>query len=530
VRATLQSVGFPVELASTGTEAWAALERHDAPEIAILDWRMPGMDGVDLCRKVRARDNRSYTYVLLLSACRDQQEIAQGLSSGADGYIVKPFHASELIERVRAGARILDLEQRLQRAQELLQTEHARRAAELEALSVTDELTGLHNRRGFMALAEQHARLAVRRREPFGIVFIDVNGLKTINDNLGHEVGDRAIREAASVLQRTMRSADIVARLGGDEFVALLDGCAPGTVETVLVRLRKELESLGGDEARTYRLSLSTGVAFFDPDEPRRVDELVAAADQRMYARKRERRTLSGPIVKGLPLAAHARRSRTPDGGLTALASSTDPQILRKSETTVALSGAKLLEQRLRSIWRNSRSEVRGRAQRMVAYATVLARALGRHPEEAALLVRLAAIHEVGDFLLPFIPAGVEHGDSPTGRRNAGAHALPDRGALSAIRFAQCAASVARHYREHWDGSGHPDGLVGAACPFEARFAGVLDAYDHLSQSLRSGVGTSNEDIAEFFQSERARLFDPDLVDALLGVLGELRALTIAAP
>ena len=205
VRATLQSVGFQVECARDGLQAWAALGREDSPEIAVLDWNMPGLDGVDLCRRVRAHPGTRYTYMLLVSASGEQADITQSLSAGADDYVVKPFDLEELIERVRAGARVVDLELRLQGAHAQLRVEHERRSAELEALSATDELTGLYNRRGFVTLAEQHARLAVRRQQSFAIVFIDVNGLKVINDHLGHEVGDQALREAAAVLRRSMR-------------------------------------------------------------------------------------------------------------------------------------------------------------------------------------------------------------------------------------------------------------------------------------------------------------------------------------
>ena len=249
-----------MQLAHNGSEAWSALEQPGAPQIAILDWRMPGMDGVDICRRLREKNDERYTYVVLLSALRAQEQISHGLSAGADDYIVKPFDMNELVERVRAGCRVVEREHTLR---EGLKAEHESQSKQLAALSTTDELTGLHNRRAFMNLAEQHARLALRRREPFSVMFMDLNGLKLINDHLGHEAGDRAIREAAVLLKRTMRDADILARLGGDEFVALLDGGVE-TVQAVFKRLGCELEALSSEPQRPYRVSISAGAARSD--------------------------------------------------------------------------------------------------------------------------------------------------------------------------------------------------------------------------------------------------------------------------
>jgi diguanylate cyclase (GGDEF)-like protein len=176
-------------------------------------------------------------------------------------------------------------------------TDEKRRTEELEARSVTDELTGLYNRRGFLELAEQHARVALRNRHPFAIMYCDLNGLKSINDALGHEVGDEALRQAARILKRVMRDADIVARLGGDEFVVLLDGCTTETIHMIVSRLRDELGIACFIDECGYRVSLSSGTAYFDPAQPQTIEELMAAADRRMYTSKRERPSINVPVV-----------------------------------------------------------------------------------------------------------------------------------------------------------------------------------------------------------------------------------------
>jgi diguanylate cyclase (GGDEF)-like protein len=169
-------------------------------------------------------------------------------------------------------------------------SEQKQQQDQLRAISMADELTGLHNRRGFLMLAEQHARMARREGEPFGIVFADLNGLKTVNDSLGHEAGDQAIRAAAGVLRETFRESDIIARLGGDEFVVLLAAADPTMRAAITVRTDHGLAEHNGHVAPAQRLSLSMGIAFFDPEQPVPLAELMVEADRSMYADKRAQR------------------------------------------------------------------------------------------------------------------------------------------------------------------------------------------------------------------------------------------------
>jgi diguanylate cyclase (GGDEF)-like protein len=165
-------------------------------------------------------------------------------------------------------------------------TEQKRHAEELRALSLRDELTQLYNRRGFLTLAEQHLRIAVRTKAPFAVLYADLNGLKRINDELGHETGDRAIVDAARVLKSTFRDSDIVARLGGDEFVVLIADVDSSRGDALV---RRATDAMRGqnDRGLSYRLSVSMGLAFYDPADPRSLEELIAEADECMYSAKR---------------------------------------------------------------------------------------------------------------------------------------------------------------------------------------------------------------------------------------------------
>jgi diguanylate cyclase (GGDEF)-like protein len=160
---------------------------------------------------------------------------------------------------------------------------------ELLLLSITDQLTGLHNRRGFLSLAEQQLRVSDRTKNKILFFFADLDGLKRINDSLGHKEGDNALIEVAMVLKETFRSSDIIARMGGDEFAVLAIDTPEINYETLTRRVQSLIDAHNNRENRKYRLSISMGCSFYDPENPFSIDELLIQADQLMYQEKRNR-------------------------------------------------------------------------------------------------------------------------------------------------------------------------------------------------------------------------------------------------
>ncbi len=174
-------------------------------------------------------------------------------------------------------------------------TERKRQEEALRSLSLVDELTGLYNRRGFLTLAQQQLKLAKRGHRELLLLFVDMDDFKEINDNHGHAEGDAALVRASQILKKTFRDSDIIARLGGDEFVVLASDPGPGATDTIITRLRGELHDRNALDGRPYRLSLSVGVARFDPVSPPSVEELLATADSMLYQQKRHKR--QGEVV-----------------------------------------------------------------------------------------------------------------------------------------------------------------------------------------------------------------------------------------
>jgi two-component system cell cycle response regulator len=278
--AVLTVEGYEVEVVADGAAAWAALERTNRPELVISDWNMPECDGLQLCERVRRLSDGPYTYLLLLSARNERDDVARGLAAGADDYVIKPFYGRELIERVRAGVRILDLQRRLRDAE-----------ARASRLATRDDLTGLWNRRAIMDLLHTERERARRSGEPLSLAVVDVDHFKLVNDRHGHLVGDEVLRQVSSVMAGALRSHEHVGRFGGEEFLVLLPGCGRDDATTVAERMRLAVASEGHtlDGGGRLDVSVSAGVATLS-NLDLNAAALIARADEALYAAKHQGR------------------------------------------------------------------------------------------------------------------------------------------------------------------------------------------------------------------------------------------------
>ena len=204
---TLQRSGYEVAAVEDGCRALAELSKEDPPRLALLDWIMPGRDGIEVCREVRRRKDHAYTYLILLSSRETKQDIVQGLESGADDYLTKPYDAEELKARLRAGERILELEDRLVEARESMRFQ-----------ATHDVLTSLWNRGVIVELVSREVVRARREKWCNAVMMCDIDHFKKVNDEYGHAAGDDVLREVARRLQTSVRSYDMVGRYGGKNF------------------------------------------------------------------------------------------------------------------------------------------------------------------------------------------------------------------------------------------------------------------------------------------------------------------------
>ncbi|HEY7509602.1 MAG TPA: diguanylate cyclase [Vicinamibacteria bacterium] len=289
---TLRQLGYDVVLASDGKQALDVLLSADGPRLAVVDWMMPGADGLEVCRAVRQR-TAPYTYVILLTARDRQEDVLAGLESGADDFLRKPFDHVELRARLRSGARVLELQEALFAAVEALRQQATR-----------DSLTGLWNRALVLDGLARELHRAQREQQPLSVVIGDLDHFKKVNDTYGHPGGDAVLREAASRMRTALRGYDLVARYGGEEFLAVLPGCDEASARQVAERLRAaiaERPMAAGDAAVTVTMSL--GVAAASPGAD--AVALIQAADTALYRAKAKGRDC---VVAAAPSAPEVKR------------------------------------------------------------------------------------------------------------------------------------------------------------------------------------------------------------------------------
>ncbi|MBI5085901.1 MAG: diguanylate cyclase [Acidobacteria bacterium] len=280
LESTLSGWGFDVICAHDGCEALRVLLEPEAPQLAILDWMMPGMSGPDICKEVRERRTSGYTYILLLTSRGLREDIVEGMGAGADDYVVKPFDKHELDVRLRAGRRIIDLQQELLRVQEALREQ-----------ATHDALTGLWNRASVLETLERESVRASRERRPLGVAMIDIDHFKQVNDQHGHQAGDAILKAFGARLTETMRPYDFLGRYGGEEFLAVVPGCDAAGLNSHAERMRAVVEAqpfvAGGAE---FRVTASFGLSAKHPEEPIESERLLRAADDALYLAKRQGR------------------------------------------------------------------------------------------------------------------------------------------------------------------------------------------------------------------------------------------------
>ena len=285
---SLSREGYPVSVAANGAEALRMLEQPDGPRLTVLDWMMPEVDGVDVCRFIRKSDRKEYIYIILLTARGHQAEIIQGLEAGADDYVVKPFDLHELKARVRAGMRILELHEQLvtAREQSRIQATH-------------DSLTGLLNHGAILTALEKELQRSAREGNPVAIMMLDIDHFKSVNDTFGHPAGDAVLCETARKITVSLRPYDSIGRYGGDEFVVVLPGC---NLDAAVKRAESMRELVCGQPVRVADVSIpitmSVGVAAAWDDA--QAGQLLQAVDEALYVAKNggRNRVAAAPHVK----------------------------------------------------------------------------------------------------------------------------------------------------------------------------------------------------------------------------------------
>jgi two-component system cell cycle response regulator len=265
---SLCSSGYETHVVADGAEALRVLEQEEGPKLAILDWMMPHMDGVEVCRAIKKITGKHYVYIILLTAKGHQEEINEGLEAGADDYITKPFDLQELKARLRVGKRILELHEQL--------VSQAR----------NDSLTRLLNRSSILEVLQKELIRSVREKNPVAAIMTDLDHFKDVNDTYGHLAGDAVLREAARRLSASVRAYDSVGRYGGEEFLVIAPSCDAAGGADLAERLRQSICGAPIDASgHAIVVTMSFGVAA--TCDIKQVNQLLCLADEALYAAKK---------------------------------------------------------------------------------------------------------------------------------------------------------------------------------------------------------------------------------------------------
>ncbi len=271
----LRKWGFEVEAVNDGLAAWQTLQQPGAPLLVLMDWIMPGLEGLEVIEKVRALDSECPPYIILLTSRDQKGDIYRGLEAGANDYIKKPFDNEELFARLRVGQRSVELQTRLLETQQTL-----------SHLAAHDPLTGVLNRRAVLdQLSRELARVGRREGGGLSIGYFDIDNFKTINDHHGHQVGDEVLKCMVSVLVANLRTYDILGRLGGDEFLVIAPETSGENTSLLFERMAKCVADLKvKTSAGEVSVTISIGVA--EATKTTSLDHLIEAADAAMYNAK----------------------------------------------------------------------------------------------------------------------------------------------------------------------------------------------------------------------------------------------------
>jgi diguanylate cyclase (GGDEF)-like protein len=288
LQSSLEKWGYQVTPVADGDQAAAALAGEDPPTLAILDWEMPGKNGPEVCREIRALGREPYIYLILLTARSDKGDLIAGMDAGADDYLIKPLDRAQLQVRLRAARRIVDLQAQLVAARE-----------ELRLRAATDALTGLWNHGAMHDLLHRELARAERTGQPLGVVMADLDRFKSINDTLGHPAGDAVLREAAARLKSIKRAYDLVGRYGGEEFLVLLPGCGAADAAGWAERARKVIaDTPFAGPAGPLTVTVSLGAGAVESGRKVAADVIKKAADAALYRAKRGGRNRVEPVTE----------------------------------------------------------------------------------------------------------------------------------------------------------------------------------------------------------------------------------------
>jgi two-component system cell cycle response regulator len=276
VEQTLPPDQYSILFANGGRNALELFNQH-RPALVIVDWNMPDLSGIEVCRQIRASAKDSSAHLIIVTSASENDKLVEGLEAGADDYLTKPFHPKELLTRVELGRRLVELRQQIESQNRIVKD-----------LALTDALTGLPNRRAVEDWAKGQLSAAVRHGFSLWAVIADLDNFKTVNDTYGRDAGDTVLKEFAGILKKRTRNSDICGRTGGAEFIMIFTHAEECNVGIVVARILRELREHEFPFAgKPFQVTASFGIAGFQGKGMPDFAKLLNQADAALHAAKR---------------------------------------------------------------------------------------------------------------------------------------------------------------------------------------------------------------------------------------------------
>ena len=496
----LTDMDFEVVSCADGLDAWKVIQSENAPSLLILDWMMPGMDGLEICRKVREQDREPYTFILLLTSKDTSHDFVKGMDAGADDYITKPFNLSELRARLRAGTRIVELNEELLSVRD-----------NLEKQATHDELTGLYNRHYMVEILEKEFARSQRYQADLACILIDLDCFKEVNDSFGHAFGDLVLREFSAHLQQNIRKADIPIRYGGEEFMVLLPSTGIAGAQKVAEKIRNSCEKkMYGDGHNSTTVTVSIGIASIKQHQLVEGKEIVACADKALYRSKAEGRNRITVYMKK-PSWISVDNKINEDKDLGHLKESLSV-ILEKTKK----SSIDSLELLTRDI---SDSEHKQHNHDVKRYISLIGETLALPPTIIETFKRAASFHDNFKVLLRKTLKAKSKVLNKEERVEIEDHPYMLSELIDSFDFFANEKSILQYHHENFDGTGYPDGLKENEIPLGARIFSMVDAVTAMLSGRLYKTKLSPEEMVVELADKAGTQFDPTLVSLFFDII-----------
>ncbi len=496
----LTNMDFEVVSCKDGLDAWQVTQSKNTPRILVLDWMMPGMDGLEICRKIREQAREPYTFILLLTSKSKSDDFIEGMEAGADDYITKPFNNSELRARLKAGKRIVELNEEL-----LSVRDH------FENQATHDKLTGLYNRHYMVKTLEDELARALRYKTDLSCILLDLDCFKDVNDRFGHSFGDLVLREFSETLKQNIRKTDIAVRYGGEEFMVLLPHTNIAGAQIVAEKVRSASEKRMYDDGNnSITVTVSIGIASVKQNLLAESKEIMACADKALYQSKAEGRNRSTVYMRK-PSGISKDSTISSEEELWSLKESLSVISEKTKRSSIAS-----LELLTRDISDNEHKQHNHDVKR---YITFISKMLALPPSIIETIKRAANFHDHFQILLWKTFKTNNRVLNREEKAEIEDHPYMLTELIESFNFFANEKSILQYHHENFDGTGYPEGLKENEIPLGARIFSMADAITAMLSEQPHKTKLSPEEMVMELADKAGAQFDPTLVSLFFDII-----------